>query len=168
MERLPSDSREEHMLRLENTLVSIEAYNPETAADKMKAKSHFYTAGCSLTGGFIANLVGNFDQAESLFAGVIPHSRMAVAENKYPFDDNKLQCALFSYAMLLGYVRQIDESANLLISVGVSKESRFRAPSIFYVIVAHLWRGETDSVLALLNELEKLENKKMSSMFTRG
>lgn len=156
MKQLPDDTKQELSIQLKDTLQTIECYNPATAANKVT--SYYGTAGTSFVGGFKANLLGDENLSEKLFADVIPNSRMAVAENKVSHD-NSYQYALFSYALLLGYEEQVEESAAVLLALDIN-DIRFRAPPEFYLMLAHLWRGETDAAMQMLGGIEKLESKK--------
>lgn len=157
MKKLPDDTKHELSLQLKDTFQTIECYNPTTAVKKVAG--YFGTAGTSFVGGFKAHLLGDSQLSEQLFAQVIPNSRMAVAENKVSHD-NSFQYALFSYALLLGYQKQVDESAVVLLALDIPNDIRFRGPPEFYLMLAHLWRGETDSAIKMLDSIEKLENKK--------
>lgn len=157
MKQLPDDTKQELSLQLKDTLQTIECYNPATAANK--ASSYYSRAGTSFVGGFKANQVGDEILSEKLFADVIPNSRMAVAENRISHD-NSFQYALFSYALLLGYHEQVDESTAVLLALDIPNNIRFRGPPELYIMLAHLWRGESHAVIQMLDGIEKLENKK--------
>ncbi|MBU3021921.1 hypothetical protein [Aestuariibacter sp. A3R04] len=157
MKQLPDDTKQELSLQLKDALQTIECYNPSTGANK--ALSYSGTAGTSLVAGFKASLLGDSRLSEQLFAQVIPNARMAVAENKISHD-NRYQYALFCYALLLGYHEQVNESAAVLLVLDIVKDIRFGAPPEFFTLLAHLWRGETDAAIQMLNGIEKLENKK--------
>lgn len=167
MRLLPNDTKQELSLQLKDVLETIESYSPDKAASEQKAWSYHFRAGSNFVGGFKAYLLGETNLTEQLFSQVIPNSRMAVAHNKISHD-NRFQYALFNYALLLGDQDQIDESAKVILSLDVNKDIRFTAPTKFYLLLAHLWRGETDRALALNNELELLENKKSEHYIQPG
>tara|TARA_R110002124_G_scaffold50697_6_gene147200 strand:+ start:80 stop:907 length:828 start_codon:yes stop_codon:yes gene_type:complete len=157
MKQLPDDAKQELSLQLKATLKTIECYNPSTGVKK--ALSYSGTAGTSFVGGFKAHLLGDSQLSEQLFAQVIPNARMAVAENTLSHD-NRYQYALFCYALLLGYEEQTDESAAVILVLDIIKDIRFGAPPEFFLLLARLWRGETDAAIQMLDGIEKLENKK--------
>ena len=91
MKQLPDDTKQELSIQLKDTLQTIECYNPATAANKVT--SYYGTAGTSFVGGFKANLLGDENLSEKLFADVIPNSRMAVAENSTHIQFYRVTCA---------------------------------------------------------------------------
>ena len=157
MKQLPDDTKQELSLQLQSVLRGHESSDPASAVKK--AWSYNGKAGGGFVGGLKAHLLGDSLLSEQLFAQVIPNARMAVAENTVSHD-NRYQYALFCYALLLGYHEQVDESAAVLLVLDIVKDIRFGAPPEFFALLAHLWRGETDAAIQMLNGIEKLENKK--------
>lgn len=157
MKQLPDDTKQELSLQLQSVIRGHESSDPASAVKK--AWSYNGRAGGAFVGGLKAHLLGDSQLSEQLFAQVIPNARMAVAENTASHD-NSFQYALFSYALLLGYQDQVDESAAVLLALDITNDIRFRAPPEFYLMLAHLWRGETDAAIQMLDGIEKLENKK--------
>ncbi|MDO6841704.1 hypothetical protein Q4602_19640 [Paraglaciecola chathamensis] len=159
MKQLPDDTKQELSLQLQSVLRTNESSNPASAVPENRALSYQFKGGTSFVGGFKSHLLGDNDLSELLFAEVIPNARMGVAENTVSHD-NSFQYALFSYALLLGYQDQVDESAAVLLALNIPNDIRFRAPPEFYLMLAHLWRGETDAAIQMLDSIEKLESKK--------
>ncbi|MDO6560946.1 hypothetical protein [Paraglaciecola chathamensis] len=157
MKQLPDDTKQELSLQLQSVLRKNESSDPASAVKK--AWSYNGRAGGAFVGGLKAHLLGDSQLSELLFAEVNPNARMGVAENTVSHD-NSFQYALFSYALLLGYQDQVDESAAVLLALNIPNDIRFRAPPEFYLMLAHLWRGETDAAIQMLDSIEKLESKK--------
>jgi hypothetical protein len=164
VEKLTDDSREELLFRLDCLNRSLDFLNPEKAVPESKAMSYSNHAASFYAKGIYLHLLDRQEHSNEVFIQVIPNLCIALSYCLDTTQESRTQNILLEHALLLGDVKQVSESANIVSKLGVTEAWN----PLYYLMLSNLFLADFSQVRTLLPEFEKLENKRSHKYVKAG